>query len=444
MRKFLLLRIPFFVCFFSVKSYAITGSQLRDLYNDQTGYNFQNDYSFNQIVDFWSQNQDLQLCIYNSATIGEIQAGFSSNLYIDGSSRIQFTGPWYRSNIFQDSNQNALTWQTISSNGSANIFGNVFILDEYDQTDWNNILFDPLLDTPSFFINNNVHTGNYNIDLTFNQVSYTSPYNNVSVYLYVKAYLYTPSDVYADYSYFKTNSYYKSDPIIIFDYMDMHASDVNQTYDLNDYNDGVMDFIEYAAENRTIDSPSGMSAGTLLNRGVALSNMLTKGFPYGDNNIEIWACYYYVLDSVVYQGGWTKWNSKRNATYEKIVPVDNDYPTNGIIDIIDYQVTGDNQDVTDYYNPIGIPTGNDNAINVTVNTSVPNYPDYPTIVSYNKDAAFTNVLEATSYMADPNVGFFGQFGGFLSSIFSFIPSQIWFIIGTGFSVSIFVMFLKIL
>lgn len=85
----------------------------------------------------------------------------------------------------------------------------------------------------------------------------------------------------------------------------------------------------------------------------------------------------------------------------------------------------------DYYTP---------TFNINVGNNVPNYPDYPTIASYNLD----NLLVSTMDNAKGISSFFGEFGGFLTDSFAFIPAWIWAIIGFGFSLSILVMFLKIL
>ena len=85
-------------------------------------------------------------------------------------------------------------------------------------------------------------------------------------------------------------------------------------------------------------------------------------------------------------------------------------------------------------------------INISVGSNVPNYPDYPTIRSYNADNFLVKTMNYLDYFDEPNTqhDIFGQFGNFCQSIFLFIPGEIWSIIALGFCLVIVVMFLKIL
>ena len=96
----------------------------------------------------------------------------------------------------------------------------------------------------------------------------------------------------------------------------------------------------------------------------------------------------------------------------------------------------------------GTPTGTyyTPGINITVGQNVPNYPDYPTIRSYNADNFLVKTMNYLDYLDDPDTShdLFGEFGNFCQSIFVFIPGDIWTIIAVGFCLVIVVMFLKIL
>ncbi len=455
-KLFFLITLLINIVIFGSRSYAYTSTEIENNFLNVLNTNFNQNASyssgnFNYVQDFlsiWNTEtysnkklimyiQDttrLTYALVDSYTLTETNISYSytrrMSYFISGS----FAGRF--STIGLSGSTNADPYQNFMDFGNLEEFMNPISFD-------NNVL-DPLLEVPSFYINNNKHSGNGNIDLSYNQANYSSPYQDITVYLYVKMYLYTPENIYADYSYFQTNSYYKSSPIEVFSFDDYHVSSMNATFDLNEYNVSVSSFLEYAAENRTIDGPSGMSAGTLLSRGVALSNMLLKGFPYGDNNIEVWACHYYISDGVVYQSNWKKWNSKRNSTYDKIVSVPNDYPTDGIIDVIDYgTIDIEEQNENDLYNPVGEVTGN-NGVNVTVNTNVPNYPDYPTIKKYNHDSVLVQFIDTAKYLQDNENGFFGGFGKFLTATLGFIPQSYWTIVGFGLLGTIVVMIIKIL
>ena len=96
----------------------------------------------------------------------------------------------------------------------------------------------------------------------------------------------------------------------------------------------------------------------------------------------------------------------------------------------------------------GTPTGTyyTPGINITVGQNVPNYPDYPTIRSYNADNFLVKTMNYLDYLDDPDTSndLFGEFGKFCQSVFVFIPGEIWTIIAVGFCLVIVVMFLKIL
>lgn len=160
---------------------------------------------------------------------------------------------------------------------------------------------------------------------------------------------------------------------------------------------------------------------------------------YGSNCI-INARYFTIVNDTQYVvGSWTNWKSYNPYTFTETLP---DY----YIPLVQASGTENNtydvQVPTEIEPGTGNPTGvyTDPNINITVTQNVPNYPDYPTIVSYNKD----NLLVDTMNWADNLQGFFGEFGSFLEVSFAFIPGWIWAIIGFGFSLSIVVMFLKIL
>lgn len=146
-----------------------------------------------------------------------------------------------------------------------------------------------------------------------------------------------------------------------------------------------------------------------------------------------------VNDNQFVVGPWRIWDSKNPEMFT------NELPTNYQVYLPANGTSGTNSDTSPNADiPIGSgrPTGTyyDPSVNITVTQNVPNYPDYPTIVSYNKD----NLLVDTMNWADNLSSFFGEFGGFLTDSFVFIPGWIWAIIGFGFSLSIVVMFLKIL
>lgn len=79
-------------------------------------------------------------------------------------------------------------------------------------------------------------------------------------------------------------------------------------------------------------------------------------------------------------------------------------------------------------------------ITINIGQNVPNYPDYPTIASYNLDNLLVSAIDNIKGLSS----FFSGFVGFCTATFAWIPVQIWQIIAIGFALSIVVMFLKIL
>lgn len=79
-------------------------------------------------------------------------------------------------------------------------------------------------------------------------------------------------------------------------------------------------------------------------------------------------------------------------------------------------------------------------VNTIVNMPNQNQLNYPTVVSYNKDVVF----QEWAGFAERIPNFFTSITAFATMAFSFIPSEIWAIIGMGLVLSIAVMVLKIL
>ena len=313
----------------------------------------------------------------------------------------------------------------------------------FNVVDFDNPIYDGTIYSPNFNIQNKLHAGTENIDLQYVSIGDDNIYNHdITFYKCIKMYLYSSKDVLVDYGKFTINSYYKSDPIMIYDYSDLCQSVGIQGFlDLNDYKSDAQDFLQYVKDYVNLNYVSGMSAGTQLSRTTEFLNNLEKGFPHFVNGVEIWAQNFYIYEDKVYVSNWTKWNSVRYSNYENIVPVADDQPAKGIKNTeTPYNNISQNANTEDTYNPVGEQTGSDNSINVTINNSTPNYPDYPTAVSYNHDNILMKFIETANYI--PNM--FSGFGAFLGDAFTFIDPGIWTIIGYGFFCSIAIMIVKVL
>lgn len=169
-------------------------------------------------------------------------------------------------------------------------------------------------------------------------------------------------------------------------------------------------------------------------------NVLMRQAPLYGSRMELFARYYAIVDNSVYVGKWIHWNSANPSNTEQLGnSYQEDQPFPG------YQNTSsDNNlpDKEDTYTNFGENTSVDNNpySQVIINNNVPNYPDYPTAVSYNHD----NILVQFISTAKQLPSFFGDVGTFLTSSFAFIPSEIWMLVGFGFMCSIVVMIIKVL
>ena len=151
-------------------------------------------------------------------------------------------------------------------------------------------------------------------------------------------------------------------------------------------------------------------------------------------------------------GSWRVWYSKTPNTYTDQTPT----WYQPYIQASGTTGTSSNTESNSQQNPdvITIPPGSGDptgiyyspSTNITVGSNVPNYPDYPTIRSYNADNFLVQTMNYLDYLnnEESEKTLFGEFGHFLATLFVFIPGEIWTIIAVGFSLVIVVMFLKIL
>lgn len=185
---------------------------------------------------------------------------------------------------------------------------------------------------------------------------------------------------------------------------------------------------------------SNPNAAKYLDAQQKYTDRLMLQFPLYGSRMELFARYYAVVDDVCYVGKWVHWNSANPSNTEQLSnQYQSDQPFPG------YQNNSSSNDLPeqeDTYNNFGENTSvnNDPYSQVIINNNVPNYPDYPTAVSYNHDNILLQFIDTAKQL--PN--FFGDFGLFLTTSFAFIPSELWALIGFGFMCSIVVMIIKVL
>ena len=159
---------------------------------------------------------------------------------------------------------------------------------------------------------------------------------------------------------------------------------------------------------------------------------------------EITFCYAEIRDDKVYTGYWVRYttsNPKKLALvnyYEQNILHTGEEINYSTQSVSPYQVESES-DQEGATIPNSINSGNNYTINISTQ-QVPNDMEYPTIVSYNHDNIFTTFV-GTYNTAGNTLSGFAQF---LNSTLLWIPSEIWFIVGMGFSMAILIMIIKIL
>ena len=168
----------------------------------------------------------------------------------------------------------------------------------------------------------------------------------------------------------------------------------------------------------------------------AYNNTMSYIMPLYGKKIEIFMRYFVIEDNKVIVGAWSHWNNSYPNQYTQ------DLPSNYIPyhDIPGYKQNNNDPELQENENTINsVGTSTGQTITVYAN-NVPNYPDYPTIQSYNHDNVLTQFIETAVLLPQ----FFGQFGDFLTSAFAFIDPMVWNVIALGFLSSIVIMIVKVL
>lgn len=154
------------------------------------------------------------------------------------------------------------------------------------------------------------------------------------------------------------------------------------------------------------------------------------------NVTEIWVQYYKVQNGAILYGNLKHWyNKDRSGSFESDVEIP------AIVNTYNPDFyTGLDNTFDNTLDPLGDNVGGNSGSGGGYINNVPNYPDYPTIKSYNHDNILVQFIETAGRLPQ----FFADFGSFCSSAFSFIPNFIWQIIGFGFLGSIVIMIIKVL
>lgn len=305
--------------------------------------------------------------------------------------------------------------------------------------DFDTLYYDPLIPLPIL----DVRYASYNasgITIPFMPISVniTNPDSNYCIEFVTRNYV--PTAIGVNVGSYERYSYELMEKDFIYSLEDMNNSqnfskdDVYSAMDLSWTNDlGSVDFSD-------IEFTDNIGNTIAFNRAKSRYEQLRNIACFYGNITEIWARYFLIdSDNRVVVGKWVHWWSLNQEAFDEeipdfYVPYEKAYGTQNNDPNENLPSGGSVNQVGTTYAP---------SQTVTVVNNVPNYPDYPTIATYNKD----NLLVDTMNFLDGDNGlnsFFGGFGDFLIASFAFIPDWIWAIIGLGFSLSIIVMFLKIL
>ena len=374
------------------------------------------------------------------------------NSYIPGSVDYQYEypSPYYVFQIYYNSNKvgtsvyNTNLFQTYygNINDSYNV-SNWQNIDEFLATvDFENLYYDPTIPTPEFVVTmerptpwQDVSTDTNFFDVTWNeysgyyvQIGYKFSYpNGMKVGLVDGQTTFTPL------------TYSNSEYIDLWALEDMHdALYINSLVNGN----------SFELESAMIqDSDSWQTsvpiwANNFNNSGytAARNKWNTKMrycWPLYGLRLEIFERLYYVADNVCYVGAWKHWNNTYPSDYNEEIP--NNYQVGSSMP--GYSNVSNNteyQEQTNTETSIGTQTGVNTNPAVIVNNLTPNYPDYPTVATYNHD----NILLQFFTTAKQLPQNFQGFSAFLSASLTWIPSYIWDIIALGLLASITVMVIK--
>lgn len=310
--------------------------------------------------------------------------------------------------------------------------------------DFDNVYYSPMVATPiltPYYTAYN-ETG---INIPYVPLTFDLSNPNESYYLQIKQKNYTPSVVRVD----GANKFnvQARNGFDVHDIYEMSDLIVSSDFSRNDFYDDIsdnwmVDLNEFVFSNvqmiNGLQSTIGSTADAyFLAQTTKYQQLRNIQTVYG-NIIEIWARYFMIDENNnVVVGKWYHWWSLASDSFDEQLP---EY-------VIPYEKAYGTENTTDQNNaPNGVGTTNGTGTssnpnqNYTYVSVVPNYPDYPTIASYNKD----NLLVDTITKMNDTKVFFGEFNNFLQASFVWVPNWIWGIIGVGFALSIIVFFLRML
>ena len=461
MKKFL-----FCVCLcvfmLSIKAKCATSS---DIANLQSEYQTKFGYSLNannaaQIIDKWqSLGVEYLMLSYseNQYHPNQLPYSYTKAQFVSTYSDTGTAYQWTSSTTSQEFNSSTSTTLNWSAGGSVSMNKNIIIKLKWSDfhtvpINWDNPQYNPNMPIPEF-------TTNYN-DITVNSSSPEVPFDitinngNNDYYIEIFCNYWIPDNMsiqvmprgYNDgYVYKSLSKELVSDYLIDPEQM-LRISGINNLMlqlqtDWDDALDQVpTSGIEYA-------NPNSLPSGMFTQYKNTYENYCRRILGFYGSQFTIMMRYFSIVNETDYVvGAWRTWTTYSPNEFTDRMP---DY-------YVPYVPASGEENITNDTDPeniqivpgVGTSTGvvSDPNYYITVNQSVPNYPDYPTVRSYNADNFLIKTMNYLDYLDDPDTSndLFGEFGKFCQSVFVFIPGEIWTIIAVGFCLVIVVMFLKIL
>lgn len=375
-----------------------------------------------------------QICVIGCTS--EQSAGIASNYYYVTPGNGYFW-QWYASDN---------PAQTNSYSTSVTSRGNLLLNEVVNTVDWDNIIYDPMIPTPNFSVTYTQDTSTlprFPLEVGLNNSN--SDYfveivmeNMTPSFVGVK-----PDGTYEAFQYrqFPSNIIYsKESQTVSTDVTaQLLSAQLSSAWrsDILSY-DNTQDNAFYIAVS---DSPTFYQS-TQYTFLCGLYDSYRQIACFYGNNTGISMRYLRVVDGVAYAGKVKSWTNLYGGTFSESLPdyykpyeTAQGYETTGT-EIIPVETTSPYVDAPN--NQFGTKTGL--TININTGNSVPNYPNYPTIATYNLD----NMLVKTMDQGEHIGGFLTGIVGFAGAALAFIPDYVWQVVAFGFSLSIVVMFLKIL
>lgn len=436
MRKLLFL-IPLLVIMLGITSKGASSAdveKMQQMYNAKFNATL-NAYVAGQIIDKW-QTTNETYCIMGQYDV------YLTNSVNDSGGNFAFTWQYHSTN-YSPNFSGTLTW---SSAGGSNTLNQQFFLNYGAWNDfhtvpieWDNPYYSANIPSPVYYVYNQelLPIGpDAPIDLTLDYV----PSN---VYVEMWADYKMPSNVVAlhgklgaSYDY-RVSGQKQTVSVNLIDKEDLIVpGNLGQGY----FHSRILSGWISALDGFPISQVNITSIPDGWQEGIDAYEELRKTLTLYGSGVSIKLRYFTIVnDTQFVVGSWKIWDSYTPDTFSNELPSSYQpyFEASGnqgtsIDTSSDASLIVGGSDPTGYYT--------DPYANITYIQNVPNYPDYPTIASYNLD----NMLVDTMNNVKGLNTFFGEFGSFLTVSFSFFPAWIWAIIGVGFGISIVVMFLKIL